>query len=86
MKLLVNVKIVGFLTYIRVFLMHLIWGFWYKEKRDFDKCKICGKTLTARRFEVVVDRSDLNYEIESDGFYCVTHAMQILMRYKEVET
>jgi len=85
--MLVNVKCVGILTYIRCFLENLIWFFPLKLNfsHDVDKCRICGKPLLKRRFELSIDRPNLGYSCEYDNFLCLEHAIQTLMRYKGVD-
>jgi len=82
--MLVNPKTVGIIIYIRVFLMHLIWLYPFKKvsESEHTKCYICGKSLKERRFELSIDRPELDYESEFDKFLCRKHAIQTLLRYK----
>lgn len=82
MKMLVTPSSVGIITYLRVVLEHLIWGYLFKKAITDDCCYICGKSLEERRFELSIDRPKLGYGSEYDKFLCVDHSIQTLLKYK----
>lgn len=82
MKMLVTPKSIGIITYLRVFIEYLIWGYHFKKDITDDCCHICGKPLKKRRFEVSIDRPEWGYVSEYDKFLCVDHAIQTLLKYR----
>lgn len=86
MKMLATPQSVGIILYIRLFLENLIWGYLFKKEHTTACCQICGKTLEKRRFELSIDRPELEYTSEFDKFLCVDHAIQILLRYRGVNS
>ena len=76
-------KLLGWKLYIQIFLEYLISGMIFKKEYADDKCKICGKNLNERRFEVSITRPKLGYSFEFCEFLCLNHAIEYLYNYKK---
>lgn len=78
-----SVKLLGWKLYIQMFLDYLIFGHLFRKEKTDDKCKICGKNLSERRFEVSIQRPKLAYSFEYCEFLCLNHAIEYLYNYKK---
>lgn len=83
MKPIIPVKLMGFKLYIQIFLEYLINGILFRKEKTDDKCEICGKELSERRYEISITRPKLAYTFEFDKFLCIDHAIQFLHTYKK---
>jgi len=83
MKPFLPAKLLGWKLYIRIFIEYLISGMIFKKVYTNDKCKICGKNLSEKRFEVSIQRPKLAYSFEYCEFLCLDHAIEYLYNYKK---
>jgi hypothetical protein len=77
-----SVKLLGWKLYIRIFIEYLLSGMIFKKEKTDDVCKICGKNLSDKRFELSITLPKLAYSFEYCEFLCLDHAIEYLFNYK----